>query len=262
MGRITQFPAYTTNNCAKQVVLHNYRCSERAGGRSRRWGLQLFSEGEVAGVADAGDDVAAAGELLVDGGDPEGDVVAVADGQLFHGITACDGGDEVDGGGFTAILDELVDAHFHGGARGDQGIGDHEGLALERRCGAVVHPKLEVVAFAVLPVGGQESRFGMVEEGEEALLQREGGPEDAGDDDRRVARFHRGDAKRCLDLLGGVGKNLGQFQGENLSDPFEVDAETQTVFLDGRIAQFREEGIENGRFLSEIDDLHGYRRLG
>ena len=80
--------------------------------------LQFVTEGEVAGVAEAGDDVAVAGEFLVDGGHPEGDFVAIELGEMVHGVGAGDGADQVDGDGVAALLDELVDGNLDGGAGG------------------------------------------------------------------------------------------------------------------------------------------------
>lgn len=68
-----------TEKCVKQVVSHIILRDSGSGmggylGMGRE--LQLLPEGEVAGVAEAGDDVGVAGEFFVDGGDPEGDFVA------------------------------------------------------------------------------------------------------------------------------------------------------------------------------------------
>ena len=224
-------------------------------------GLQLPAEGEVAGVAEAGDDVAVAGKFLVDGGHPEGDLVAVALGKMVHGVGAGDGADEVDGDGFAPFLDELVDGDLDGRAGGEHGVRQDEGLAFEGRGGAVIRPDFEIVAGAVLAERREEGGLGMVEEIEDALLERQSGPEDGGDYERGVARGHAGGAEGRDDVFLGEGEFLGDLIREDLAYTLEVGPETEAVFLNGGIAHLCDEIVENGRVLSEIDDFHGVFEL-
>ena len=221
--------------------------------------LQLVAEGEVAGVAEAGDDVAVAGEFLVDGGHPEGDFVAIELGEMVHGVGAGDGADQVDGDGVAALLDELVDGDLDGGAGGEHRVGQDEGLAFQGRSGAVVRADFEVVAGAVLAEGRKEGGFGVVEEIEDPLLERQAGPEDRGDHEGGVAGRDAGDAEGRSDVFLAVSEFLGDFIGKDFADAFEVGPETETVFLDGGIPHLCDEIVENGRVLTEIDDFHGFR---
>ena len=222
-----------------------------------RQSLQFPAEGEVAGVAEAGDDVGVAGEFLVDGGDPEGDFISVALGEVVHGVGAGDGADEVDGDGIAAFLDEFVDGDLDGGAGGQHRVGQDEGLAFEGRGGAVVRPDFEVIAGAVFAEGCEEGGFGVVEEVEDAFLERQAGPEDGGDHERSVDRGHAGGAEGRYDVFLGEGEFLGDLIREDLSDTLEVGPEAEAVFLNGGIAHLCDEVVENGRGLSEIDDFHG-----
>ena len=218
---------------------------------------EFVAEGEVAGVTEAGDDVAVAGEFFVDGGDPEGDFIAEALGEMVHSVGAGDGADQVDGDGVAALLDELVDGHLDGGAGGEHRVGQDQGLAFQGRGGAVIGADLEVVAGAVLAEGRKEGGLGVVEEVENAFLERQAGPEDRGDHERGVAGRDAGDAEGRDDVFLGVGQFLGEFIGKDFADAFEVGPETETVFLDGGIPHLCDEIVENGRVLAEIDDFHG-----
>ena len=219
--------------------------------------LQFVAEGEVAGVAEAGDDVGVAGELFIDGGDPEGDFFAEALREMVHGVGAGDGADQVDGNGFAAFLAEFVDGDLDGGAGGEHRVGQDQGLAFEGRGGAVVRPDFEIVAGAVLAEGREEGGLGVVEEIEDALLERQAGPEDGGDHERGVAGGHAGDAEGRDDVFLGVGELLRELIGEDLSYAFEIGPETEAVLLDDGIPHLCDKVVENGRVLSEIDDFHG-----
>ena len=218
---------------------------------------EFVAEGEVAGIAQARDDVAVAGEFLVDGGDPEGDFVAKALGEMVHGVGAGDGADQVDRNGVAALLDELVDGDLDGGAGGEHCVGQDEGLAFQGRGGAVIGADLEVVAGAVLAEGREEGGLGVVKEVENALLERQAGPEDRGYHERGIASRDAGDAEGRDDVFLGVSQFLGEFIGKDFADAFEIGPETETVFLDGGIPHLCDEIVENGRVLTEIDDFHG-----
>ena len=198
-----------------------------------------------------------AGEFFVDGGDPEGDFLTEALGEMVHGVGAGDGADQVDGDGVAALLDELVDGDLDGGAGGEHRVGQDEGLAFQGRGGAVVRPDFEVVAGAVLAEGREEGGLGMVEEIEDALLERQAGPEDGGDHERGVAGGHAGDAQGGDDVFLGVVECFGKLIGEDFSDAFKIGPETEAVLLDDGVPHLCDEVVENGRVLSEIDDFHG-----
>ena len=104
----------------------------------------------------------------------------------------------------------------------------------------------KAVAGAVLAEGREEGGLGVVEEVENAFLERQAGPEDRGDHERGVAGRDAGDAEGRDDVFLGVGQFLGEFIGKDFADAFEVGPETETVFLDGGIPHLCDEIVENG----------------
>ena len=219
-------------------------------------GLELAAESEVAGVAETRDDVAVAGQFLVNGRYPEGDVGGELFLEVFDGVAAGDGAHQVGVGRFAALFEELVEGNLDGGTGREHRVGDDEGLAGDLRGRAVVDLDLEVVALAVFAEGGDEGRLGVVEHVENALVQRQAGAHDRGDDELGVVRGDLGGAERRDDILDGIIQRPGNLITENLAYALEVGTEAETVFLDGSIAHFSDESVEDGVVFAKIDDLH------
>ena len=226
--------------------------------------LELAAECEVAGVTQTRDDVAVAGQFLVDGRDPEGDVGGELLLEVFDGVAAGDGAHQVGVGRLAALFEELVVSDFDGGAGGEHRVGDDEGLAGDLRGRAVVDLDLEVITLSVFAERGNEGRLGVVEHVENALVQRQTGTHDRGDDELGVVRSDLGGAERRDDILDGIIQRPGNLIAEDLAYALEIGPEAEAVFLDGGIAHFCDESVEDGVVLAKIDDLHRkwYLKIG
>ena len=68
--------------------------------------LDFGSEGEIAGIAEAGDDIALGGELVVDGAAPNF-ALGLATEHIFNAYGTGDGDDDMDLGGMAFFAQEL-----------------------------------------------------------------------------------------------------------------------------------------------------------
>ena len=102
------------------------------------------------------------------------------------------------------------------------------------------------------------SRAHTVKEMQDAVLQGETGPEDGTDHQRGVRGGDRRHRQRRGHVFLRVRQRFRNLVGENAAHPFQIGTETLTVFLDAGIADFRDEGVEDGVLLSQVDDLHGF----
>ena len=222
-------------------------------------GPELAAESEVAGIAEPRDDITLARQFLVDGRHPERDTGREHLFEILDGITAGDGAYQVDMGRLAAHLDEFVVGHLDGGAGRQHRIGKDQRLAGDVGRRAVIGIDLEIVAFPVLAENREGGRLGVVEHVQQALVHRQARPEDGGDDQLRVGRGYLRRSQRRHDILDGIGQLPGYLIAEDLSHPLEVGTEAEAVFLDHGIAHFRDELVEDGVVVAEIDELHRKR---
>jgi len=104
----------------------------RGAGAAGRWSarahgvyiLNLCAVGEIAGVAETGDDIAFCREFVIDGAAPYFAIGFAAEDE-FDADRAGDRRDDMDLGGM-AFLTEILDGLYEGGAGGEHGIGDDD----------------------------------------------------------------------------------------------------------------------------------------
>ena len=102
-------------------------------GRRGAGGCAFFldAEGEVAGVAEARDDVGALVDFGVNGADPDGGaVLGEVLGDVVDGGLRGDDGDDVDAGG-GALGEQGAVAQVHRGSGSEHGVAEDEGFAVE-----------------------------------------------------------------------------------------------------------------------------------
>jgi hypothetical protein len=217
--------------------------------------LYFIAVGEVAGVTEAGDDIAFGGELIIDGAAPDAALGFFAQDVLNPDGTG-DGDDDVDLGG-VAFFAEVLDGLDEGGAGGEHGIGDDDDAAFEFGAGNVVESDLEAAVALVFAVGGDEAVVGLVEEIEQALVKGQTGTEDGGD--HRLAREYFGgcDTEGCLDFSFCRREAFADLVGGDLSDAFEVASEAHAVQLDLLIADLADPVTEEGVLFREVDNHEG-----
>ena len=138
----------------------------------------LAAEGEVAGVADAGDDVAVAGQLFVDCCGPEGYVVGEMLLEILHGVCTGNRADKVGLLRGTSFLNQGIVNQFDGCACSQHRIGEDQGLSGDVGADAVVGAELEIVSLAVFAVGGDKGRLGAVEAVQNTFLEGKAGAQD------------------------------------------------------------------------------------
>ena len=206
----------------------------RAGGRL------FFAVEEVAGVAQAGYDVAVVVEHVVDVGGPHGGIDAVGQVpfQVFNGLVGGDNHGNVDVLR-RALLQESANCHIHRASGGEHRVGNHQHLSLDARACQIFGANHEIVgAFNVFAISRNKGIFGIVEKAEEALVKRQSGAENG-------AQHHLiGDgasgrhSQRCGGLAVGIFQAFGNFVSHNLSDALHIGAKPESVGLNIFVAEF------------------------
>ena len=87
-------------------------------------------------------------------------------------------------------------------------------------------------------------------------MDRKPGPQNGGQHEGRVEDTALGDAERRLGFDRFVGEGLADLVAEDLSDAFQVPAETHAVFLRRFVADLGQIGTQQGVGCAERDDFH------
>jgi len=217
--------------------------------------LYFIAVGEVAGITEAGDDIAFGGELIIDGAAPDAALGFFPQDVLDpHGTG--DGDDNVDLGGM-AFFAKVLNGLDKGGAGGEHGIGDDDDAAFEFGAGNVIESDLEAAVALVFAESGDEAVIGLVEEIEQALVEGEAGAEDGGNDGLVFEDFGGRNAKRGLDFFFEISQAFADLVRGHFSDPFEVTAKAHAVELDVLIADLADPVAEEGILFREVDNHKG-----
>ena len=76
-------------------------------------------------------------------------------------------------------------------------------------------------------------------------MERQSRSQDGGDDGLLSQGSYRLDSQRCIYIFGLILKSLADFVGHDFAYALKVAAEAHTVLLDGGVAQFGHELVEN-----------------
>ena len=133
---------------------------------------------------------------------------------------------------------------------------EDEGLSCQVRSAAVLDVDMEVLSLVVLSVCRYECVLSVVEVVQDTLMERKPSAENCGYDDLVVRSRDVCYAQRGHVFLMTVFQMLADLISEDLSEPFEVSAETLAVLLDSLVAHLCDEFVENGILLTEVDDFH------
>ncbi len=211
----------------------------------------LRAEAAVAGVAEAGDDVAFVVEVGVDAGGVDGDVgVFGVDGEDAFG-----GGDEADEfqAGDAALFEE-VDGGDGGASGGEHGVEDQqEGVGGEG--GGDLDVVLDGLEGFFIAEEADVTDLGVGEGGDGALDHGESGAEDGGEDDfffidalghhggEGGVDGHLGDGEIARGLVAEVARELGDTGAEFL----------RRGFLAAKFA----EGLADERVVADMEEFGG-----
>jgi len=124
--------------------------------------LHFCAKGEVAGIAEAGDDIAFCRELVVDGAAPDA-ALGLPTQDIFDPDGAGDGDDNMDLRG-VSFFAQVLDGFDEGGAGGQHGVGNDNHPAFELGAGDIVEPDLETAVALVFAVSRDEPVVGLIEE--------------------------------------------------------------------------------------------------
>ena len=158
--------------------------------------------------------------------------------------------------GFSSFIDQLVVGNFHRGSRSDHSVCQDQGLAGQAGAGAVFDGYVELINLIILPVSGNESALGIVENVHDALVDRQSGPKDCGGDNLGVGSLDAGRRQGCLDFFRRIFQSLTDLVSEYLTDPFEIETEAETVFLDLPVADLRDNIAQSRVAFTEVNDFH------
>ena len=125
--------------------------------------LFLNSESEVAGITEAGHDIAVSVYFRIYSTEPNGGFVfRECFFDVFHGLFRCNDGANMDMSGI-AFSDKCPVAQFHRCTCGEHRVCNHERFAVQARSGEVLYADVKVFFFLVFAVGGHKGVFRMVE---------------------------------------------------------------------------------------------------
>ena len=133
---------------------------------------------------------------------------------------------------------------------------EDEGLSCQVRSAAVLDVDMEVLSLVVLSVCRYECVLSVVEVVQDTLMQRKTGTENRSHYNLVVRSRDVCYAQRSHVFLMAVFQMLADLISEDLSEPFEVSAETLAVLLDSLVAHLCDEFVENRILLTEVDDFH------
>ena len=133
---------------------------------------------------------------------------------------------------------------------------EDEGLSCQIRSAAVLDVDMEVLSLVVLSVCRYECVLSVVEVVQDTLMQRQTGTENRSHYNLVVRSRDVCYAQRSHVFLMAVFQMLADLISEDLSEPFEVSAETLAVLLDSLVAHLCDEFVENRILLTEVDDFH------
>ena len=216
----------------------------RRGGAGPVLYLGFGAEGEVAGVAEAGDDITFGGQLVIDGAAPDLALGLTAQDEFYSDSTG-DGDDDMDLGG-VAFLAQVLDGLDERGARGQHRVGDDNDAAFEFGAGDVIEADLETAVALMPPVSRDESIICAVEVIQQSLVQGQAGAEDGGDDGLFLQYFTHGGAQGRLDFPFFKGQGLADLISGDFSDALEIASEPHPVLLDVLITDLADPVTEQG----------------
>lgn len=141
---------------------------------------------------------------------------------------------------WCALCQERLIAQFHAASRGEHGVCDDKCLLVDAWCGEVFHVNADLMMLFVLvfTVGRYEGVTSMVEDIEEALVERQSGTEDGGKNYLVRRDVHAGYSQRCGYIVRLVVEGLRYLEGLILTDAAYVVAEKKTVLLIVLVANF------------------------
>ncbi len=159
----------------------------------------------------------------------------------------------------SSLGEECFIAQFHRASRCQHGVGYDEGFGVDTRCCQVFHMHAHVVMFGigVFAISRYKGIAGMVEDVEEAVVERQAGTEYRSQHNLVYGHIHTGNAQGSGYILGLISQGFGYLIGFHLADALDIVAKKQSVFLIIDIAHLRQVLINNGIGVAEINDLHG-----
>ena len=110
-----------------------------------------------------------------------------------------------------------------------------------------------ILGFAI---STDKSIAGVVEDVEEAIVERQSGTEDSGQDNLVRRYIYLCSAQRCDDTLGFVVQRLGDFKSLELADAHDIVAEKQSVLLIVLVADFCQILVDDRILFRKINDIH------
>ena len=157
--------------------------------------------------------------------------------QMVHTALGRNHGNHDETFGSTLCEESLV-GQFHTLTGGQHGIYDDERLTLERRCGEILDIHAYVGAFPVeiVAIGRHKGVACVVEEIEEALVQRQPGTEYGTENDILSHTLHLTVSDGSLYDLRLIFKEAAHLISLNVAYAAYVLTEAQTVVLDFHIA--------------------------
>ena len=153
---------------------------------------------------------------------------------------------------------ECLEPQFHASARGQHGVGNDESFAVQVRRGQIFDMYAHFVAFFVFveAVGRHECVVGLLKHIQEALMEREAGPEDGSQYDRVVVQQRRRRAQRGLYVFDGIIQRFTDFVSHYFPDSFQIAAEPRPVFLYAYVPEFRHVSVDNRLLLCKVNYFH------
>ena len=156
---------------------------------------------------------------------------------------------------FTLFAKTLV-SDFERCACCKHGVGQDQSLSCKVRSAGIFDVDVKILTLVIFPVCCHECVLCVVEVVEDTLMKRKSGTKDGCYNYAAVISRDLRYSKRCHILFAGIVKVLAYLIGENLAESFEISAETHAVLLDSLVTHLRNEFVENGIFLSKVDDFH------
>lgn len=220
--------------------------------------LELIAIAEVAGIAETGHNVFMLVHAGVYGGAPNGGTVG-REGAL-HVLYALRRGNDAAHMNVArhTLGDERLIAQLHASARGEHRVGNDERFPFDAGRGEILHVYAHLVALIVyiLAVGAHESIAGMVEDIEEAIVERQSGAEDGGKHYFVYGHVHLSYAQRRGNVLFFILQRARNLKGLELANTLDVITEKEAVFLILSIAYLRHILIDNSVLVAKINDVH------
>ena len=219
--------------------------------------LNLSSIAQVAGIAEARYDVLVLVETLVYGSTPNGSVVGECLAYVLNAFGRCHYANHMHLL-WGALGEQRLVAQLHRTASSEHRVDDEQSGVVEVGSGKILHmdANLGVSLVLILAECRNEGIAGVVEDVEEALVERQTGTEYGAEHQLVGRHIHLGNAKRSLYVALLLVERLAQLVSDKFAYTHDVVAEQQTVFLIVLVAHLRHILINNRVALAEIDNFH------